>query len=202
MLYRYIVYFIPIDASRNSEMNREQQLAELHQTIRECTYCPLYKTRKNAVPGEGPLDAKLFFIGEAPGAEEDKTGKPFVGRSGELLTSMIQDIELSRDQVFITSILKSRPPNNRKPETSEIEACRPYVEQQIEIINPGVIVLLGGVAISSIIGPWKVSDAHGRFYEANDRTFFMTYHPAAALRFPSIKEKMIDDFDTLKSEIL
>jgi len=196
------VYFIPIDASRNSEMNREQQLAELHQTIRECTYCPLYKTRKNAVPGEGPLDAKLFFIGEAPGAEEDKTGKPFVGRSGELLTSMIQDIELSRDQVFITSILKSRPPNNRKPETSEIEACRPYVEQQIEIINPGVIVLLGGVAISSIIGPWKVSDAHGRFYEANDRTFFMTYHPAAALRFPSIKEKMIDDFDTLKSEIL
>lgn len=196
------MYFIPIDASRNSEMNREQQLAELHQTIRECTYCPLYKTRKNAVPGEGPLDAKLFFIGEAPGAEEDKTGKPFVGRSGELLTSMIQDIELSRDQVFITSILKSRPPNNRKPETSEIEACRPYVEQQIEIINPGVIVLLGGVAISSIIGPWKVSDAHGRFYEANDRTFFMTYHPAAALRFPSIKEKMIDDFDTLKSEIL
>ena len=182
-------------------MNRATKLANLHQTIHECTLCPLHKTRTHAVPGEGPLDARIFFIGEAPGAEEDKTGRPFVGRSGELLSSMIENIGLSRDEVFITSILKSRPPSNRKPKNSEIEVCRPYVEQQIEIVNPRVIVLLGGVAISSMIGPWRVSEAHGRFYEANGRTFFMTYHPAAALRFPSIKEQMHKDFEILHSEI-
>ncbi len=183
-------------------MTREKKLAELHKRIEECVLCSLFKTRTNAVPGEGPLDAKLFFIGEAPGAQEDKTGRPFVGRSGELLISMIEQIGLSREEVFITSILKSRPPNNRKPKSSEIDICRPYVEQQIEIVNPQIIVLLGGVAISSIIGPWKVSEAHGRFYEANNRTFFMTYHPAAALRFPRIKELMHNDFAILKAELV
>jgi uracil-DNA glycosylase family 4 len=182
-------------------MNREKKLAELHKRIEDCTLCPLHTTRKHAVPGEGPLDAKIFFIGEAPGAQEDMTGRPFIGRSGELLTSMIEEIGLSRDAVFITSILKSRPPDNRKPLSSEIKICLPYVEQQIEIVNPRIIVLLGGVAISSMIGPWTVSDSHGHFYEANGRTFFMTYHPAAALRFPSMKENMHKDFAILRSEI-
>ena len=183
-------------------MTREKELTELHNRIKECTLCSLYRTRTHAVPGEGPLDAKLFFIGEAPGAQEDRTGRPFVGRSGELLSSMIEEIGLTRDEVFITSILKSRPPNNRKPMSSEIEVCRPYVERQIEIVNPRIIVLLGGVAISSIIGPWKVSESHGRFYEAQGKIFFMTYHPAAALRFPSLKENMRNDFSILKSKLV
>ncbi len=183
-------------------MTRRKQLEELHEIIRKCTLCSLHKTRTNAVPGEGPTSSRVMFIGEAPGAREDESGRPFVGRSGELLTSMIQEIGLSREKVFITSILKSRPPKNRTPIQAEISACRPYLEQQIEIINPQVIVLLGGVAISSLVGPWKVSEAHGRFYEVNDRTYFMTYHPAAALRFSDVKSAMREDFQILSQELV
>ena len=183
-------------------MTREKQLQELHETIRKCTLCPLHESRTNAVPGEGPATSRVMFIGEAPGAREDESGRPFVGRSGELLISMIQEIGLSRNSVFITSILKSRPPRNRPPTQVEIDACRPYLEQQIEIINPKIVVLLGGVAISSLVGPWKVSEAHGRFYETDDRTYFMTYHPAAALRFPKVKAAMREDFQILNQELV
>lgn len=183
-------------------MTHNKQLEELHNTIRECTLCPLHATRKNAVPGEGASNSRVMFVGEAPGAREDESGRPFVGKSGELLTSMIQEIGLSRNSVFITSILKSRPPKNRTPTQAEISACRPYLEQQIGIINPEVIVLLGGVAISSLIGPWKVSEAHGRFYETDDRKYFMTYHPAAALRFPKIRTAMREDLRTLANELI
>jgi uracil-DNA glycosylase family 4 len=183
-------------------MTRREQLEELHEIIRKCTLCALHETRTNAVPGEGPVTSRVMFIGEAPGAREDESGQPFVGRSGELLTSMIQEIGLSRETVFITSILKSRPPKNRTPTQAEISACRPYLEQQIEIINPQVIVLLGGVAISSLVGPWKVSEAHGRFYEFKNRTYFLTYHPAAALRFPKTKAAMRRDFHILKQELV
>lgn len=183
-------------------MSRKKRLEELHDVIRQCTLCPLHETRTNAVPGEGPVTSRVMLVGEAPGAREDESGRPFVGKSGDLLTSMLQEIGLSRDEVFITSILKSRPPRNRTPTQAEIRACRPYLEQQIEIINPEVIVLLGGVAISSLIGPWKVSEAHGRFYETNNRTYFMTYHPAAALRFPKIKTAMKEDLKILKKELV
>ncbi|MHA1576235.1 MAG: uracil-DNA glycosylase, partial [Candidatus Thorarchaeota archaeon] len=138
-------------------MTHEKELKDLHEIISSCRLCPLHETRTNAVPGEGPANANLFLIGEAPGAREDETGKPFVGKSGKLLISMIEEIGLSREDVFITSILKSRPPKNRPPKRSEIELCRRYVEEQIELINPQVVVLLGRVAISSIVGPWKVT---------------------------------------------
>ncbi|MFX1606665.1 MAG: uracil-DNA glycosylase [Promethearchaeota archaeon] len=183
-------------------MTRKKQLEKLHDDIRQCTLCPLHKTRTNAVPGEGPITSGVMFVGEAPGAKEDESGRPFVGKSGELLTSMLQNIGLSRETVFITSILKSRPPKNRTPTQAEIAVCRPYLERQIEIINPQIIVLLGGVAISSLIGPWKVSEAHGKFYENGDRKYFMTYHPAAALRFPKIRTAMREDFQTLKQELV
>ncbi|MFW9846800.1 MAG: uracil-DNA glycosylase [Candidatus Thorarchaeota archaeon] len=147
------------------------------------------------------MNAKLMFVGEAPGAREDEQGRPFVGRSGTLLTELISGIGLTRDNVFITSVLKSRPPNNRKPHKEEIQACIPYLYRQFEIINPQVIVLLGGVAVSSLIGPWKMTEAHGRFYESEGRTFFITYHPAAALRFPKLKDTMIADFEVLRQEI-
>ncbi len=183
-------------------MTRKKQLEELHEVIRNCTLCPLHETRTNSVPGEGPATSRVMFIGEAPGAREDESGRPFVGRSGKLLTSMIQEIGLSRNIVFITSIVKSRPPKNRTPTQIEISACRPYIERQIEIINPKIVVLLGGVAISSLVGSWKVSEAHGRFIETGDRTYFMTYHPAAALRFPKVKVTMREDFQTLSQELV
>jgi DNA polymerase len=183
-------------------MTREKELNALHEIIHSCRLCPLHETRTNAVPGEGPIDAQLFFIGEAPGAQEDDTGKPFVGRSGKLLISMIEEIGLSREDVFISSILNCRPPKNRTPKLSEIELCRPYVEKQIELINPRIIVLLGRVAIYSIVGPWKVTESHGRFFEAKGRTYFMTFHPAAALRSSSVKDLVKDDFKILQSELL
>ncbi|MBY8996893.1 MAG: uracil-DNA glycosylase [Candidatus Thorarchaeota archaeon] len=183
-------------------MTRRKQIEELHEIIRKCTLCPLHETRTNAVPGEGPCTAHVMIIGEAPGAREDESGRPFVGRSGELLISLMHEIGLSRDSVFITSILKSRPPKNRTPTQSEISACKPHLERQIEIINPKIIILLGGVAISSLVGPWKVSEAHGRFYETDGRTYFMTYHPAAALRFPKVKVLMREDFQTLSQELV
>lgn len=182
-------------------MIRPEMLKRLHDDIRRCTRCSLHATRKNAVPGEGPVDAQVFFVGEAPGAIEDEQGRPFVGRSGVLLTELINEIGLSRGEVFITSVLKSRPPSNRPPYAWEIGACRPYLDRQLEIVNPRVTVLLGAVAITSIIGPWKVSEAHGRFYECDGRTFFMTYHPAAALRSTKVKEIMHNDFEILRREL-
>jgi len=186
----------------DNEMTHSTKLDALHETIRNCRLCSLHEIRINAVPGEGPPDAKLFFIGEAPGAREDETGRPFVGRSGKLLTSLIEEIGLSRKDVFITSVLKSRPPHNRAPKRTEIELCRPYVERQIDLINPRVIVLLGSVAISSMVGPWKVTESHGQFFEAQGRTFFMTFHPAAALRSTNVKEMMRADFRILQSKLL
>ena len=183
-------------------MTREKELKDLHEIIRSCRLCSLHETRTNAVPGEGSVNANLFFIGEAPGAREDETGRPFVGRSGKLLTSMIEGIGFSREDVFITSILKSRPPKNRTPKRSEIELCRPYVEKQIELINPRVVVLLGRVAISSMVGPWKVTESHGRFFEVQGRTYFMTFHPAAALRSSDVKDLMQADFSIIQSELL
>jgi len=183
------------------EMSREKVLDEIHSEIASCTKCPLYASRINPVPGEGSVDAKVMFIGEAPGAQEDKTGRPFVGRSGQLLRDMIREIGMSEDEVFITSVLKSRPPKNRAPHKDEVDACIGYLDRQIDVINPKVIVLLGGVAISSIIGPWRLSEAHGKFYEAQGRTYFMTYHPAAALRFPETKDQMREDFQKLLAEL-
>ncbi|TFH10374.1 MAG: uracil-DNA glycosylase [Candidatus Thorarchaeota archaeon] len=183
-------------------MTREKELKDLHETICSCTLCPLHETRTIAVPGEGSLNAKLFFVGEAPGAREDETGRPFVGRSGKLLTSMIEELGLLREDVFITSILHCRPPNNRAPTQSEREICRPYIEKQIELISPRVVVLLGGTAISSMVGPWKVTESHGSFFEAQGRTYFMTFHPAAALRSTGVKELMRADFKILQSDLL
>lgn len=179
-------------------MSRLDELLSLTEEIRQCKRCPLYKTRKNAVPGEGPAEPKVVFVGEAPGASEDQSGRPFVGRSGALLTQLIDALGLSRNEVFITSVLKSRPPDNRSPNQSEIDACLPYLKRQIEILNPRVVVLLGNVAVSAVIGPWKISDCHGRLYEGEGRTFFMTYHPAAALRFPRTREAMNEDFKILR----
>ena len=179
-------------------MTKDSTLESIHKAIRQCKECPLGMSRIKAVPGEGPANARIVLIGEAPGAQEDETGRPFVGRSGQLLTRLLEDAGISREEVYITSILKCRPPNNRTPKKSEVEVCRPYLEQQIALIDPKVVVLLGGVAISSIIGPWKVTEAHGTFFEGDDRMYFMTFHPAAALRFPKNADLMLEDLRKLK----
>lgn len=182
-------------------MTKSVSLKTLQRDIERCTKCSLYKTRRNAVPGEGPSNARLMLVGEAPGAMEDESGRPFVGRSGELLTRLLEEIGLSRQEVFITSVLKSRPPNNRPPRPDEVEACRPYLEKQIELIAPQIVVLLGATAVSSVIGPWKMSEAHGHFYDSGSHLFFITYHPAAALRFPKTYESMREDLKTLRHEL-
>jgi len=183
------------------EMSREKELQEIASEIASCTKCPLHASRINPVPGEGSVNARVMFIGEAPGAEEDRTGRPFVGRSGELLRELIRGIGLSEQEVFITSVLKSRPPNNRTPRKAEVEACIGYLDRQMQVIHPKVIVLLGGVAISTMIGPWPLKEAHGKFHEADGRTYFLTYHPAAALRFPPTKDVMREDFERLRNEL-
>jgi len=182
-------------------MTAAEELELLYEEIRRCTKCPLYETRKNAVPGEGPIDAEVMLVGEAPGAKEDETGRPFVGRSGQLLAEMLEAINLPREEVYITSVLKSRPPNNRQPRKNEINACLPYLHRQIELINPRFIVLLGGVAVSSLIGHRKLSDYHGSFHKIDDGTFFITYHPAAALRFPEYKQSLRQDLRKLKHQL-
>ncbi|MHA2027216.1 MAG: uracil-DNA glycosylase [Candidatus Thorarchaeota archaeon] len=194
--------FIGREVVLSIDMTNCKQLEKLHDTIRRCTLCPLHETRINAVPGEGPCDALVMLVGEAPGAKEDETGRPFVGRSGQLLISLLEEIGLTREDVFITSILKSRPPKNRTPTQFEVNICRPYLEKQIELIKPRFIVLLGGVAISSLLGSWKVSESHGRFYKSGSQTYFMTYHPAAALRFPKVKTTMREDFRILGQELV
>lgn len=183
-------------------MSDRKKLADLHETIRSCTKCSLYEVRKNAVPGEGSVDGKLIFVGEAPGRKEDETGRPFIGRSGELLTDLIENrLPCNREDVFITSVLKCRPPNNRTPQNEEIASCLPYLEQQLRLISPDIVILLGGVAISSLLGYRTVSDVHGTFCDGTNYRYFMTYHPAAALRFSKYRTLIEHDFDCLGAEL-
>ncbi|MBD3158626.1 MAG: uracil-DNA glycosylase [Candidatus Lokiarchaeota archaeon] len=184
-------------------MSVKKKIAKLHETIRSCTKCPLHKGRKNAVPGEGSIDTRLAFIGEAPGKREDETGRPFVGRSGKLLTDLIENrLPCSRKDVFITSVIKCRPPNNRTPKNEEIETCVPYLEEQLNLIKPDIVVLLGGVAISTLLGYTTVSSVHGTFCDDTNHRYFMTYHPAAALRFSKYKRLIEEDFDQLATELM
>ncbi|MFQ6120184.1 MAG: uracil-DNA glycosylase, partial [Methanosarcinales archaeon] len=133
---------------------REKELQKLHKTIISCKKCPLYKTRRNAVPGEGPANTKIMFLGESPGSKEDVQGKPFVGPAGKVLDQLLKSIDLDRKKIFITSVLKCRPvigKRNRSPKREEIETCKPYLEKQIEIIKPKVIVTLGNYALQTLL---------------------------------------------------
>jgi len=177
-----------------------QNLDKLAKQISQCKKCRLWKTRKNTVPGEGPANAKLFFVGEAAGKNEDETGRPFIGQSGRLLTKMLEEAGIDRNKVFITSTLKCRPPLNRKPKRDEVEKCLPYLWQQIEVIKPKYIVLLGLVAIENMIGDHKkLKDMHGSTARMGDYNYFITYHPAAARRFLKIRKLMEEDLKKLKT---
>jgi DNA polymerase len=184
-------------------MIKEREIEKLHQEIRNCKKCPLWKLRQNAVPGEGPVNAKIFICGQAPGVEEDKTGRPFIGRAGNLLNKLLKIAGIEREKIFITSPVKClpQPPVNRKPRKEEIETCLPYLKEQIEIIDPKYFILLGEVAFSVFFPKEKLSDFRGKWIEKNGKFYFPTYHPAAGLRFPKIRKILEKDFKKLRKVI-
>jgi len=180
-------------------MNKEKQLEKLNQKIRNCKKCSLWKLRKNAVPGEGPAEAKIIIIGQAPGAEENKAGRPFVGRAGKFLNQLLKIAKIKREKAFITSPIKCFPPKNRKPIRKEIKSCLPHLKKQIGIINPKKFILLGEVAFSVFFPKKELSSFRGKWLRKNGQKYFATYHPAAGLRFPKIKKILEKDFRKLKS---
>lgn len=178
-------------------------LEKLNQKIRKCKKCPLWETRKNTVPGEGPINAKIMIIGQSPGVKEDETGKPFIGRAGKFLNQLLKIAKIKREKVFITSPLKClpQPPKNRKPKKEEIESCLPYLKKQIEIINPQKFILLGGVAFSVFFPKEKLKNFRGKWVEKKGKFYFPTYHPAAGLRFPKIRTCLRRDFTRLRQNL-
>jgi uracil-DNA glycosylase family 4 len=185
-----------------SAEERREQLVALYKEVQGCTRCPLHETRTKAVFGAGDADADLMFVGEAPGADEDRQGLPFVGRAGQLLNQMLEGIGLARDEVFIANVLKSRPPGNRDPLPLEIDACKPYLFRQIALIEPTVICTLGNFATKLLTGnPAGITRVRGtpQVHELGGRTVFLLplFHPAAALRTPAVKETLREDFATL-----
>jgi len=184
-------------------MNKKAKLEKLTQEIRNCKKCLLWKTRKNTVPGEGPVNAKIMFLGLAPGVEEDKTGKPFVGRAGKFLDQLLKIAKIKREDAFITSPLKClpQPPPNRKPTKKEIEACLSYLKKQIEILNPQKFILLGEVAFLIFFPNKKLSNFRGKWVKKGEEEYFPTYHPAAGLRFPKIRKILEEDFKKLTKKI-
>jgi DNA polymerase len=170
--------------------------------IRICTLCPLYESRTNAVPGDGKPSSKFMIIGEAPGKDEDETGHPFVGASGRFLNSVLEGTGFSRDDFFITNIVKCRPPKNRTPRKLEVDTCTSnYLFEQIEIIDPKLIVLLGGVAAKKILGVKSVNEKRGRVVEREGRRYIVTYHPAVRFYREELAEKVVEDFELVKKEI-
>lgn len=163
-----------------------------------CTKCRLSETRKNAVPGEDSKLAKVMFVGEAPGEQEDVQGRPFVGAAGKLLTELLASIGLRREEVYITNIVKCRPPNNRPPRKDESASCRPYLDRQIGLIQPRVICPMGNSAIRALIkSDDSVTELHGIPLEIGSITYFPMYHPAAALYTFSLRKVMEEDFKKL-----
>ncbi len=162
---------------------REAALARIADEIVACTRCELHKTRTKSVPGEGPADARIMLIGEAPGWNEDQQGRPFVGAAGKFLQELLASAGMTRDEVFITNVVKSRPPGNRDPLPDEIDACRPYLEAQLAYMQPRVIVTLGNFATRFILDEQiGITRARGRRYFRRGATVIPTFHPAAALR--------------------
>jgi len=169
------------------------ELKALYDQILSCTRCGLSQGRTRAVPGEGPENAKVMFIGEAPGFHEDKSGKPFVGAAGHFLEELLADIGMTRDDVYIANVIKCRPPGNRAPIPREIEACKPYLDRQIELIRPHIVITLGRFSMERYFPGAKISSIHGRPKKIDGRLYYPMYHPAAALHQPSLRLTVVED---------
>jgi len=189
-------------------MSKQELMAEIAKEIAECKKCELWKSRKNVVPGEGNVDADVMFIGEAPGYWEDVKGRPFVGAAGKLLDKLLENIGLSRNEVFIGNILKCRPPQNRDPRPDEIEACTPYLDRQIRVIQPKIMVTLGRHSTAYIFNKvglkfYGISKLHGRIYEVTvldlPVVLIPMYHPAVALYNARLKDDLKMDFEVLRN---
>jgi len=174
------------------------KLDSLNKQIARCKNCGLWKFRKKVVPGEGPENARRFLIGQAPGREENKIGKPFVGLAGEFLNEQLKKINLSREKIFLTGSIKCFPPKNRQPKNSELKACKPWLLRQLNIIKPKMVILMGNSAIRQLLGKGQANRLHGKIFKINKTYYFVTFHPSAARRFPKIKEKFEKDFKKLK----
>ncbi|MBL7085353.1 MAG: uracil-DNA glycosylase [Candidatus Omnitrophica bacterium] len=181
---------------------KTETLEQLRQELIKCRQCPLYKTRINPVLGEGNPRTRLVFVGEAPGREEDLQGLPFVGRAGELLTRIIEAMGLKRKDVYISNVLKCRPPQNRNPLPSEIAACRDYIGQQLEIINPRVICCLGKFACQALLNQdFPITKLRGKFQDYRGIKVMPTFHPAYLLRNPSAKRLVWEDMQKIMVEL-
>ena len=178
-------------------MGAEGELRQLAATIGACTDCRLHLSRKLAVPGEGPLNAAVMFIGEGPGFHENEQGRPFVGAAGRFLEELLAGIGLTREQVFICNVVKCRPPGNRDPAPEEIEACSKYLEGQIRLVNPGIIVTLGRFSMARYFPGARISAIHGKARQLGGRTVVAMFHPAAALHQPSLRPQVEADFAAL-----
>ena len=172
-----------------------QELEKIKQNVIKCTKCDLCKTRTNAVPGKGNFQSDVIFVGEAPGRNEDRNGEPFIGVAGKKLSIALDEAGISRDDVYITNIVKCRPPNNRVPKTSERETCQEYLKQEIFIIKPEIICILGNTAFNSILGGSEITKFRGKVVRKDNLLYFLTIHPAATI----YNQKLID---VLKSDIV
>jgi DNA polymerase len=182
-------------------MTAAEELQTIASEVAGCTQCRLSQGRRKAVPGEGPADAELLFIGEGPGFHENEQGRPFVGAAGRFLEELLALIQLRREQVFICNVVKCRPPENRDPLPDEIEACRPFLDRQIAAINPAVIVTLGRFSMARYFGQSRISAVHGQATKADGRLVVAMFHPAAALHQPALKGAIQDDFRKLPALI-
>lgn len=182
-------------------MNAENTLANIADQIRHCQSCGLSRSRKNAVPGSGPTDAEIMLIGEGPGFHEDNQGLPFVGASGNFLTQLLNDGGIPRESVFITNVVKCRPPENRDPSPEELQSCREFLDEQIAAINPLIIVTLGRFSMARYFKDARISSIHGQAAWHDGRLIVPMYHPAAALHQPKLRAVIIEDFSRLKEMI-
>ena len=181
-------------ATQAGVRNVPLSLAAVREELGDCTRCPLHRTRRNLVFGEGSHGAKLVFVGEAPGEEEDNQGRPFVGRAGQLLTKIISAMGLAREDVYICNILKCRPPGNRNPKEDEIATCEPFLVKQLEAINPAIICALGTFAAKTLLRTEApISSIRGKFHDYHGRKLMPTYHPAYLLRNPDAKKLVWED---------
>src|SRR5512147_1124211 len=182
-------------------MTAEQTLSRIAKEVSACTKCILHESRKKSVPGDGPADAEIMFIGEGPGFHENEQGHPFVGASGKFLDQLLAQAGVTREDVFIANVVKCRPPGNRDPLPDELAACDAYLEAQIKAINPSIIVTLGRFSMSKFFPGAKISSVHGQMKRIGERFVIPMFHPAAALHQAALKPSILGDFAKLPDQL-
>ncbi len=191
-----------------TEAERRTALEGIAAEVRVCTKCRLHQTRTKAVPGEGDPETEVIFVGEGPGFNEDREGRPFIGRAGDLLVKLLGSIGWRRDDVFITNVVKCRPPDNRDPQPDEIAACAPFLRRQLEVLDPAVVVTLGRFSMATFMPGARISQAHGTVRPVDPATgagsalVFAMYHPAAALRTPAIERESYADIAAVPAALI